>query len=248
MKSNNHKEVLVKELQPSIHLISYRLKPSCNVFVIQGTHKNILIDTGIPDGFAELKAGLVEIGLQCKDINMILLTHEHIDHIGCVSNFPKSTLIAAHKNAAKKIGLHDEFVIMSQEFEEHIKAIHIDLHLGNDTLIDVGGMSFRILHTPGHFSGSICLYERSRQILFSGDTVFANGTLGGIFMSGNISDYIDSLENLRDLNIAHLYPAPCSAILMHLEFLNRYSRVHPSIHGKPLSRWNYRRGSMAGSK
>ena len=80
-------------------------------------------------------------------------------------------------------------------------------------------------------------YERSRQILFSGDTGGfppPQNRISNAPMPGHYGFFTT--------------PVPCLAILMRLECLSRYSRVHPFIHGKPLSRWSYRRGSMADSQ
>jgi len=51
-----------------------------------------------------------------------------------------------------------------------------------------------------------CLYEPNERLLFTGDTVFAGGTLSGIFGSGNISDYMNSLERLSARRVGELYP------------------------------------------
>jgi glyoxylase-like metal-dependent hydrolase (beta-lactamase superfamily II) len=73
-------------------------------------------------------------------------------------------------------------------------------------LIDLGKYKLRALHTPGHTSGCLCLYEPNEEILFSGDTVFAKGTISDISSSGNMSDYVDSLQRLSCLKIKELYP------------------------------------------
>jgi len=204
--STKKKKAAFIELHPNIFLIPRRSGHSCNVFLLKGNNKNILIDVGVPENFEALQDVLEQLGVGYKNIHMILLTHEHIDHIGCASQFPNSTIIAAHSHAANKISLRDEFVIMSKGFNTDLKPLHIDLHLDHGSVIDIGGMVLRAIYTPGHCSGSMCFYERNHKILFTGDTLFANGTLGGIFASGNVSDYVDSLELLKELNIAHIYP------------------------------------------
>jgi glyoxylase-like metal-dependent hydrolase (beta-lactamase superfamily II) len=55
------------------------------------------------------------------------------------------------------------------------------------------------VHTPGHSSGSISLFEERQGLLMTGDTVLAGGNLGGVFGSGNISGMIESLETLGGL-------------------------------------------------
>ena len=196
----------VTRLDDGIFLIPGRKAGGCNVFVLKGTQKTILIDVGLPDDYDYLCAGLAQIGLTIDDIHMVILSHEHIDHIGCMSRLPSRIVVAAHERAANKFLLDDQFSIMSGAFNTRAGALHVDIHLENGTTIDIGGIKLRTIYTPGHCSGAICLYEPNRAALFTADTVFAGGILGGIFASGNISDYINSLERLNELRLASMYP------------------------------------------
>jgi glyoxylase-like metal-dependent hydrolase (beta-lactamase superfamily II) len=184
----------------------FQFRGKCMSYLIKGAKKNLLIDTGLPWEQELLTAQLAETGLTKAAVHIIVLTHEHLDHIGCVPFFSPATIIAAHSMAANKIGLQDEFVLMSKAFHLNVDEYHIDFHLHHGTTIDLGGTALQVLHTPGHSSGSICLYEAGQQILFTGDTIFANGILGGIFPSGSISDYALTLRQLSTLRIKELYP------------------------------------------
>lgn len=196
----------VTRLDDGIFLIPGRKAGGCNVFVLKGSHKNILIDVGLPDDYDHLCAGLEEIGLTINDIQMVILSHEHVDHIGCVPRLPRHIVVAAHERAAHKFLLDDQFSMLGGIFNTRAGAFHVDIHLENGTTIDIGGIKLRTLYTPGHCSGAICLYEPNRAALFTADTVFAGGILGGIFASGNISDYINSLERLNELRLNAMYP------------------------------------------
>lgn len=196
----------VTELDDGIFLIPGRKAGGCNVFVLRGKHKTILIDVGLPDDYGYLCAGLAEIGLTIDDVQMVILSHEHIDHIGCVPLLPSKIVVAAHDRAANKFLLDDQFSMMSGAFNTRAGTFHVDLHLEHGTTIDIGGIKLRTLYTPGHCSGAICLFEPNRGALFTADTVFAGGILGGIFASGNISDYINSLERLNELKLNAMYP------------------------------------------
>jgi glyoxylase-like metal-dependent hydrolase (beta-lactamase superfamily II) len=78
--------------------------------------------------------------------------------------------------------------------------------LENRALFDLGSHTLEVIHTPGHTSGSISLYEFSTKVLFSGDTVFAGGTLSYIAESGSIGDYINSITRLEARKISRIYP------------------------------------------
>jgi hydroxyacylglutathione hydrolase len=115
-------------------------------------------------------------------------------------------VIAAHALAANKIELQDEFVTMTRYLDEQARHFRADIWLETDTVLDLGNYRLRILHTPGHCSGCICVYEPDHELLFTGDTVLAGGTLSGILGSGNISDYIKSLQRLIQLKVEEMYP------------------------------------------
>jgi hydroxyacylglutathione hydrolase len=184
----------------------YQLRGQCMSYLILGTKKNLLIDTGLPWDMEQLETQLNTLGLSRDDIHMVVLTHEHLDHIGGIPTFSHRAVVAAHTLAANKICMQDEFVLMSKTFRMDAAQYHVDIHLNNGTKIDLGGTTLVVLHTPGHSSGSLCLYEPDRRLMFTGDTVFANGVLGGIFPSGSISDYTLTLRQLSSMRIAALYP------------------------------------------
>lgn len=78
-----------------------------------------------------------------------------------------------------------------------------------NVLIDSGldkNFILEIIHTPGHTSGSICIYEVNQNLLFTGDTVFAKGTLSYISESGSIGDYINSIGRLATMKVKAILP------------------------------------------
>lgn len=195
----------ILELRPNIYQIRAE-RPGSHVYLIKGKMKNLLIDTGMAAHFPNLKERLAEVALKPSDIHLIILTHEHFDHIGASAFFFETTVVAAHRLAANKIELQDEFVMMSKYFDLPARPFHADIWLEGDTTIELGNYRLRTLHTPGHCSGSICLYEPDHKLLFTGDTVLAGGILSGIFASGSISDYMNSLQHLSALRVAEFYP------------------------------------------
>jgi glyoxylase-like metal-dependent hydrolase (beta-lactamase superfamily II) len=195
----------IAEIYPNIYQIYGRNK-SAHAYLIKGLYKNVLIDSCLPDSIDYLTACLAEVGLQLTDIDLVVLTHEHIDHAGGAPFIGKHAMVAAHRMAANKLTLRDEFVLMNKAFDSLAGDIHIDLFLSEDTVISLGNYELHAIHTPGHCSGAVCFYDPNHRILFSGDVVMANGIVGGVLQSGNISDYIQSLKRLSTLKIEHLYP------------------------------------------
>ncbi|GAG84702.1 unnamed protein product [marine sediment metagenome] len=70
---------------------------------------------------------------------------------------------------------------------------------------DLGNTILKVIETPGHTSGCICLYEPFKHYLFSGDTLF-QGRITNIYESGSISEYINSLQILNTFKIDSFYP------------------------------------------
>ena len=193
------------ELMPGIFQFPAE-KPGSHVYLVKGAHKNMLVDTGMAASYPSLEASMLETGIRPRDIDFIVLTHEHFDHIGATSFFYQHAVVAAQRLAANKIELQDDFVTMVKSADATAAPFFADVWLEHDTMIDLGNYRFRALHTPGHTSGCLCLYEPKQGLLFTGDTVFAGGRLSGIFGSGNISDYMNSLERLSALRVSQLYP------------------------------------------
>ncbi len=148
----------ISELKPNIYQIR-AVQPGSHVYLIKGQWRNVLIDTGMADGFPQLKQCLGELGLAPADIDLIILTHEHFDHIGAAPLFFETAVVAAHRLAANKIQLQDEFVMMNKYFNLSGRTFHADIWLESDTIIELGNYKLQTLHTPGHCSRCISLDE-----------------------------------------------------------------------------------------
>lgn len=193
------------ELQPGIYQIRGR-NGSSHSYVIKGSYNTVLIDSGADHNFSVLEKGLFEIGLKVRDVDLVISTHEHCDHMGANRYFQEHALIAAYRLAASKIVSGDYYVTMYKGNDLNEIPLRVHLWLENMTRIDLGNYSLRVFHTPGHTSGSISILETTRGLLFSADTLFAGGTLSYIAESGSIGDYLDSLTRLRCFGISAIYP------------------------------------------
>jgi len=199
------KDDQIIELQPDI----FRLKgegSSSHSYLIRGDYKNILIDSGVDKNFSKLQKSLLTLGLKIRDIDIVINTHEHFDHIGANRYFQDYSLIAAHRFAATKITVEDRYVTMYKSGDLNDPSLKVHFWLESKSRFNLGNYDLNIIHTPGHTSGSICIYEPVRKILFTGDTVFAGGTLSYIGESGSVGDYIDSISHLATRKINELYP------------------------------------------
>ena len=181
-------------------------RPSCHVYLIIGTYKTVMIDSGIDSSFGDLKDALSDIGFTPADVDLVVNTHEHFDHIGGNKYFYHTAIIAAGRLAAAKITEKDEYVTMYSSFSADYRYTKPHLWFESGAFIDLENAKLEVINTPGHTSGCICIYEEYNKLLFSGDTVFAHGTLSAIAPSGSAGDYVHSMDVLNTKKIERLFP------------------------------------------
>ena len=198
-------ESRISEIHPNIFWVR-GIGSSSHSYLIRGDYKNILIDSGVDGNFEVLQKSLLLLGFKVRDIDIVINTHDHFDHMGANRYFQEHSIIAAHRFAATKIVSQDSFVTLYQSSDLNEPSLKVHLWLENRSRFDLGNYSLEVVHTPGHTSGSICIYEITKKILFSGDTLFAGGTLSYISESGSLGDYIDSIALLETRKVQNIYP------------------------------------------
>jgi glyoxylase-like metal-dependent hydrolase (beta-lactamase superfamily II) len=156
--------------------------------------ENVLVDAGVVPGKIERFRGAVEV---------IVLTHCHFDHTARVREVARicNAKIAIHELDAD--GLRDDEKSLAFNFGAHSPGIAPDIILSEGDRVG----SLKVLHTPGHTPGGICLYHEDSHALISGDTVFADGGFGRYdFPGGSRVQLEDSLARLADLPVEELCP------------------------------------------
>jgi len=147
--------------------------------------KKILIDAGAP--------------VFDRDIEILIITHCHYDHIRYAAEIQRRTgcRIAAGEFDAKSIEEIDHKVLSDEE------PVKVDIILKDGDTIK----GLRVIHTPGHTEGSICLFDEKNKILFSGDTIFHGDYLGRTDLpSGNKKELDRSVEKIEKLKFDELCP------------------------------------------
>lgn len=159
---------------------------------------NILVDTGAGLNKEYLFSKLRENGVEPEDIELIVNTHCHFDHIGGNHFFPNAK-VAIHKLDAISIKNKDTLGTSMSVFENEGNCrVDIELEEG-DKIAD-----FEVIHTPGHTKGGICLWDG--ESLISGDTIFAGGGVGRMDIGGDYNDMKNSVRRLTELDVKNIYP------------------------------------------
>ena len=160
---------------------------------------NILIDTGTGQHGDYLMSNLQSEGISPEDIELIVNTHCHYDHVGGNYLFPNAK-VAIHEIDAEPLKAENHPLTVSGMFGDTVKRHDVDIELKEgDKIAD-----FEVLHTPGHTKGGICLYDG--EVLISGDTLFSHGGFGRTDIGGNFEDMKNSITRLKDLNVEYILP------------------------------------------
>ena len=140
----------VTELNPRIFQIR-GVGGSSHSYVIQGDYMNVMIDSGSDQNFPVLERGLRHIGMKVRDINLVINSHEHCDHIGANRYFQESAMIAAYRLAASKMTTGDYYVTMYKGNDLNELPMRVHLWLENMTRIDLATILAGVSHARPHF-------------------------------------------------------------------------------------------------
>ncbi len=173
-----------------------------NSYLING---KVLVDTGMN---TSALIAAIEKNIDIKELELIILTHCHFDHTAAAGEIAKKSgaRVAIHREDA--LLLKDDNISAASLFGRRPPAIEPDMLLEDGQRIRVSeDEELVVIHTPGHTPGCICLYEPGSKSLFSGDTVFPEGSIGRTdFDGGDPSALTASISKLTALDIKTLYP------------------------------------------
>lgn len=163
---------------------------NCYIIVDEETKETMIID---PAGECDKIEEMLKT-LESK-LKYIVLTHCHGDHTGAVEQLKKDMegKVLIHRLEGEEI--NNPNVNMTSYMGIQNTKIEIDSRLNDGDLIHVGKIEFKIIHTPGHTKGGICLYSKEFKMLFSGDTLFRRTWGRTDLPTGSFVDIIHSITN-----------------------------------------------------
>ncbi len=235
-----------------------------NTYLIREGTEYLLVDTGwnTDESFDLLKNQMAEIGIDFRDISQIVITHIHPDHYGLAGRLRQLSQAKIAMHHLEKDHINSRYTDMRellQQMEQWLHASGVstdelpkiqtasvavakfvspvppDITLYGDETLFNGFSNFKVLWTPGHSPGHICLYEPTRKVLISGDTVLPTITtnVGLHPQSSNnpLGDYLNSLNTLKQLDVNLALPGhenPFTDLYSRIDTLARHHKQRNS--------------------
>jgi len=178
---------------------------NCFILGCESTKEAVVIDPG--DDSDRI---LMELAKSELNVKYLINTHGHFDHVGANKRMKEVT--------GAKLAIHPEDEPMFKELSHSASMFGLtaqnsppaDILLKHGDEISFGEINLKVIHTPGHSKGGICLYTKGH--LFSGDTLFA-GSIGRTDLPGGdydtlISSIKNNLLSLDDKTIVYTGHGP----------------------------------------
>lgn len=161
---------------------------NCYFAINEETKEMLVIDPG--DSAQMLAEKIKQEGFKPQ---AVLLTHGHFDHAMAAGELAgifgikiyahegeKDTLEDPRKNVSIMVGSRDTY--------------HADVYVKDGEVLNLAGMEWKVLHTPGHTAGGCCYYLEKEKVLFSGDTLFCQSVGRTDFPGGSMSKIVRSIK------------------------------------------------------
>jgi glyoxylase-like metal-dependent hydrolase (beta-lactamase superfamily II) len=184
-------------LRDAVHVLPIRVGPDgqAGVFnlslITDATEGATLVDTGLPGQYDAIAGALAEAGVSVETLARIVLTHHDIDHVGALHDLVRASRarVLAHDVEAPYINGAVTPRFATPEAQEqhpqlravaaHFRPTPVDELLEDNALLPVVG-GVRVVFSPGHTPGHICLYHERSRTLIAGDALAAeDGRLRG---------------------------------------------------------------------
>lgn len=171
-----------------LHIGNMNLVTNCYIIVDEETKETMVIDPG-----AEPEKIIEMLDILDAKLKYIFLTHCHADHIGAVDALRDAKGGKILISRDDSTGLYDSSISLTYYTETHNPELEPDSRVDDGDLIHVGNIEFKVIATPGHTKGGLCLYCPSEEMIFTGDTIFSGCWGRTDLPTGSMEDIMDSI-------------------------------------------------------
>lgn len=222
------------EVSPGIHELRGRV---VNCYLVLDDDGIMLIDTGLPGNSSKIiKYVEKQLKHSPQDIKTIVITHQHMDHMGSLSKMKDITgaKVAIHPADADYIRGKTNHAgpAFSNIMVKLIQLIYRTKPVEPDILLENGDQigEYQVIHTPGHTPGSICLYNPENKTIFVGDNLrYKDGKLQspGERLLPEPEKYEESMKKLLNYDIeviftGHTAPVTSNGGKLLREFVEKF--------------------------
>ncbi len=227
-----------------------------NVYLVRLEAGYLLVDCGMKTDacFQALTRALEGLGVEWKDIRRILLTHIHPDHMGLAPKLVALTgapldlhwadnqLLAEladpelHRASLREVlaaaGVSPEMRALvetsSLEIQQSFQLLTPDRLLSGGELFATRHGCLEVLWTPGHSPGHICLYDRARRVLLSGDHILEHISPNIGWQPGRdaLGEFLSSLDRIAGLDVDLILPSHGAPFSGHRQWVRKTQEHH----------------------
>ncbi len=211
-----------------------------NCYLVRGDHGFLMVDTGwgTDSAYETLVSQLAEIGADITQISQIVITHIHPDHYGLAGRIKEISRAKVYIHRLDAQLVPERYLNMESLLDQTINWLVLngvppaeapalqkasvslaarfvlpvppDVQLEGGETISTGVFDLKVVWTPGHSRGQVCLYEPTNQVLFSGDhllpTITPNIGLHPQSSANPIRDFLASLRLVAAMDIRLVLP------------------------------------------
>jgi len=165
------------------------LRTNCYIIHKKDSKDAIIVDPG------NLANHIIEF-VEEKELNLkgIFITHGHFDHIGAVNALKEKYHLDTYVGEADKELISDLEKNCGSMFHRDCIVVADEI-LKDGQIVNIAGLEFKVINTPGHTKGSVCFYFEDEKVLLSGDTLFRDGMGRTDFPSGSAAEIIHSIKD-----------------------------------------------------
>ncbi len=184
-----------------------------NIYLLDGGSEYALIDVGFLDELPDVLELIRQMDFSLSACKFIVATHADVDHTQGLARAREllKCEVLAHPAGVAAIEEGDEILtyarIDAQSIHIPMPRCKVDRTINEGDVLTIGDHKLEVWSTPGHTAGQLSL--RMGELLFSGDNIFRDGSVGVIdaHHGSNLVDFIRSLKRIRAADVAYLLPS-----------------------------------------